>query len=231
MHYTRTEVTGSMGFVYGPVSRNLQETLSADRLSPYLVETLSDIEKALQLYVWNVALSSAFYGPLGVLEIVLRNAIHRELSIAFGPQWHDAHGFLGIDARFNAAVARAKGHVAANRRPMTTPRLVAALSFGFWVNLLRPDYMRSLWWPCIHRAFPAGSKRSAVLGMFEPLQKFRNRVAHHEPIFHKNPHAQYQNLLLSLRILAPRIAPWVAHHSTVPQILKRSPTDGSSQTF
>ena len=39
-----------------------------------------DREQALRLYLWNVALSSAFYGVLQGLEVTLRKAMHKQLA-------------------------------------------------------------------------------------------------------------------------------------------------------
>lgn len=63
---------------------------------------------------------------------------------------------------------------------------VAELSFGFWVGLLGPRYDATLWRRALFRAFLAGGgrRRTIVHGRFNALRRFRNRIAHHEPIFH-----------------------------------------------
>ncbi|ODT25959.1 hypothetical protein [Microbacterium sp. SCN 69-37] len=53
--------------------------LHVSRFGTYATATGGDIERALRLYLWNVQLSSAFHASLGLLEVLLRNAIDREL--------------------------------------------------------------------------------------------------------------------------------------------------------
>src|ERR1700760_250228 len=76
-----------------PYSQNivsaLERSLSAERLSTYLAATHGNHAAALRLYVWNTEVSAAFYGPLQALEIVVRNAFHRELAAVYGPAWYD----------------------------------------------------------------------------------------------------------------------------------------------
>src|SRR6202171_5348250 len=68
----------------------LERTLSPERLSTYLAATGGDHAAALRLYVWNTQISAALYGPLQALEIIIRNAFHRELATVYGPAWYDS---------------------------------------------------------------------------------------------------------------------------------------------
>ena len=49
--------------------------ISLDRLRPFMKETYNDPEKAVQLYVWDRKLSTAFFYDISILEVSLRNAI------------------------------------------------------------------------------------------------------------------------------------------------------------
>jgi hypothetical protein len=62
----------------------LGRALSPERLSTYLAAANGDHAAALRLYVWNTEVSAAFYGPLQALEIVVRNAFHRDLAAVYG---------------------------------------------------------------------------------------------------------------------------------------------------
>ena len=57
----------------------------------------------------------------------------------------------------------AKATIAQRKKPVIPPRVVAELSFGFWVSLLGPGpsglYEMRLWCPILYKAFP---KREAV---------------------------------------------------------------------
>lgn len=72
--------------------------LSTPRLAPYMAEA-GTLAGAIRLYRWNLELSGALHEALGVVEVVLRNAIDRELqtwnvsrptvpgSAPFGTNW------------------------------------------------------------------------------------------------------------------------------------------------
>ncbi|MCR3720829.1 MULTISPECIES: hypothetical protein [Prauserella salsuginis group] len=60
---------------YRAVARHLSEP----RLSSY-VTVAGNVTDAVRLYRWNVEMSGAIYEALGLVEVVLRNAIDRELQ-------------------------------------------------------------------------------------------------------------------------------------------------------
>jgi hypothetical protein len=73
-------------FSYSPnIINALERALSPERLSTYLAAANGD--HAAGLYVWNTEISAAVYSPLQALEILVRNAFHRELSAVYGPTW------------------------------------------------------------------------------------------------------------------------------------------------
>ena len=74
---------------------------------------------------------------------------------------------------------------------------MAGANFGDWVSLLDSgdarskefNYEKFLWEPALQNAFPflpPGMRRKELHGRMNALRSFRNRVAHHEPIFHRN---------------------------------------------
>ena len=73
----------------GPELQALREYLSEDRFRPYLEASRGDAVKASSLYAWNTAASAALYGPLQVVEVTLRNAVHVRLTAHFGVDWFD----------------------------------------------------------------------------------------------------------------------------------------------
>jgi len=49
--------------------------LSPERIAPYLRATGGgNLDVAVRLYEWNLAISGALYEALGIVEVVLRNA-------------------------------------------------------------------------------------------------------------------------------------------------------------
>jgi hypothetical protein len=215
------------------LNQDIEASLSRDRLATYRRASANDLRRAIDLYCWNVALGSALFGPIGVLEVTLRNALDRELTRVFPPRWYDDVTFLRIDPKLAARIQAARDTIRKQGKSVTRSRLVAELPFGFWVHLLRPGpggiYVPSLWGPALSKAFPTATKRSAVAGALDPLLKFRNRVAHHEPIFQRDVAKQYEAVLQVIELLDPKLVHWIEHHSRVRQLLAAGPYPARSR--
>ena len=119
----------------------LEVSLSRERLGTYLDATAGDRKGAIKLYAWNTAVSAAFYGPLQGLEVTLRNAIHRRLAERYGEAWYD-NPDAGLDRGAVERIASARMELARDGHDEGPARIVAALSFGFWVSLLRSGWPR-----------------------------------------------------------------------------------------
>ena len=75
----------------------LERRISAERFAPYRTACADDAARAIGLYERNLRLSAAFWEVLSDLEILVRNAMHDELtewSLArFGDRaWYMDHG-------------------------------------------------------------------------------------------------------------------------------------------
>ncbi|HEX3465548.1 MAG TPA: hypothetical protein VHS78_15980 [Candidatus Elarobacter sp.] len=180
------------------------------------------------MYVWNAGVAAAFFGPIGVLEVSLRNALDRQLTSAFRTPWYDDPSFLAIDRNFADRIVRIKAKIRGRGAAVTKPRVVAELSLGFWVNLLRPGprgaYVRTLWGPALSKAFRPQTRRATVAEHLDRVLRFRNRVAHHEPIFSHDLAEQYRSILWVIDRVAPSVVPWVEHHARVHPCIADGPT-------
>ncbi|MCB2262138.1 MAG: Abi family protein [Candidatus Thiosymbion ectosymbiont of Robbea hypermnestra] len=216
----------------------LETSLSPERMSTYVKAAGGDREKALRLYTWNTAVSAAFYEPLQGLEITLRNAMHRQLRITYGSDWYD-NPACGLDVGALDRIDKAKKTLQKQGYVTDPPHLVAALSFGFWVSLLgkggrgpvpnrsKRNYDMTLWRTALHKAFPQ-SHRSRV-NTHKPLdylRTFRNRIAHHEPIFNRDLGADFHSILEVSSWLCPHTAAWIKHHSRVAELLVYERNEG-----
>ena len=96
--------------------------------------------------------------------MALRNAMHRQLERRYGPAWYD-NPDTGLDAGCLRRIANAKTKLAQDGYTVDPPRMVSALSFGFWVSLLGPggriadsarsaNYEMTLWRPAVARSVP-----------------------------------------------------------------------------
>ena len=223
-----------------PVLDALQATISPERFGTYLSAAEGDRVTAMRLYTWNTTLSAAFYGPLQGLEVALRNAMHRELSRAYGLEWYD-NPRIGLDAGAVDRIRRAKDELGRGRYPVDPPHLVAALTFGFWVSLFgrggrgkelsapKRDYEMSLWRPALRKSFPNERlRRATVQKQLDYLRTFRNRIAHHEPIFQRHLAADHASILTVTGWICLATRDWIAHHSRVPSLLSMRKEDAAA---
>jgi hypothetical protein len=208
-------------------------------MATYIQAAGGDRKKALRLYTWNTAVSAAFYGPLQGLEVALRNAAHRQLSISYGPAWYD-NPACGLDAGTLDRIDGARSSLNRGKYPIDPPHMVAELPFGFWVSLLgkggrapapdtgKKDYEKTLWRKCLYKAFPyARLSRSQAHTPLDYLRTLRNRIAHHEPIFGRHLEADIRSIISVSGWICPKTADWIAHHSRVEELLACKRDDGN----
>ena len=219
------------GFSYThEVLDELEASLSYERLDTYLAAARGGRARAIRLYAWNTAVSAAFYGPLQGLEIALRNAMHRELAERYGPAWYDDPN-AGLDRGALDRVTGARVEMARAGHGNEASRVVAALSFGFWVSLTgsggqltsgpKANYEMTLWRPALRRVFPHRETltRKQAHSPLNDLRTLRNRIAHHEPIFARDLAGDYRRILDVAGWISPTMATWIGRHSRVSDLL------------
>jgi hypothetical protein len=162
------------------------------------------------------------YASLHCLEIALRNALHRQLTIKFNRTdwWIAAH----LHKNGPRMVKEAQDKLAGRGRPGTADNMVAELPFGFWVSLVSSTYHRDLWVPCLHRAFPfyRGPRRRLHRDL-DTILLFRNRIMHHEPIHHRHLEADRQTILRLLGYLSPSMARQPKPYDRIEVVLRQRP--------
>ncbi len=160
------------------------DLLSQQRLDPFLRVAAGDRDAALELYAWSSRTAAVSFEVVGHLEVLLRNALDRELrkhfdEAAIGIPWFLMPIPDGADLSAAVEVVRRR------LRPMkreSRNQIVAGLGFGFWSGLLGRKY-EQLWRDCLHRAFPNSSgQRKQLAAAVEGVRKFRNRLAHHDSL-------------------------------------------------
>lgn len=169
------------------MDKHLYEKLfSTERMLKYFRRFPTNDEKAIALYHANISVSEAFYPVLAVFEVALRNSLNRELKDFFGTEdWYlhieNTTGLRNLKNEINTA----KRHIANRNETITSSKVVAELTLGFWVRLLNAEYEKILWKP-LRRAFPYANKkdrqRNKISAPINNIRAFRNRVFHHEPI-------------------------------------------------
>lgn len=209
---------------------SLPALISAPRLAPYLAACAGDPAQAIRLYTWNVEVSSAFWGVVHAFEVGLRNALHGRMSSRYqrGDWWDDPTVKLHhVMVKQRDQAKKDAGKVASkHQRQVVADDVVAALSFGFWGGLLGSgsgfQFETLYWQPFLHAAFPqfAGT-RSQLHTEVESLRLFRNRIAHHEPIFARHLPADHASIVRVAGYLDADLAVYIDSHSRVPESIAR----------
>ncbi|MFJ4026739.1 hypothetical protein ACIPWF_06075 [Paenarthrobacter sp. NPDC089989] len=210
-----------------------------------------DHSLARQLYIWDRDVSAALLADIAIVEVAVRNAMAKQLEIAYGRFWYTAD--IGLDGPSRNKLAEAWSKLPQGRR--TSGHLIAGLMFGFWKGLLEPGgYVgrepqrfrashELLWNSCLNRAFRGGRSaatadgvkftRTWTLGVVTIVHAARNRAAHHEPFVagfplpgqqHRLTVQQAHEACLKLaRMLDRNLAGWLESTTRVPGILATRP--------
>ena len=195
--------------------------LSAARFSTYLKACHNDAHLAIRLYAWNIEVSAALWGGFSVLEICLRNAIHRQLTILTSREdWWNAPT-ITLHHEQADMITKAETFVRSSKGPgYSANDVVAELTLGFWTSLLANRYHQRLWVPALNYAFPHWNGRRGTLQQrLERLRRLRNRIAHHEPIFNRDLMLDHDDILGVLACIDPAARDWVTDESRLPIVV------------
>lgn len=172
---------------------SLPGLVSPARFGRYLAHYEGRTDLAARLYAWNIEVTAAFWGPVSVLEVVLRNAVHDALARDRREDWWSDPALSLLDGErkmVNDAIAKLAREGNSDPSP---GQVVAASNFALWTRLTGAgiarhpvySYETSLWQPRLVRAFPhlGRVRRKQLHRELNDIRRFRNRLAHHEPIF------------------------------------------------
>ena len=202
-----------------------QTWLSSARFQPLLDEAAGDHEQALALYDWHAELAAACFGMVHHFEVLVRNAIDAVLGDG-QPQDPIRDTWL-MDFRVLQPDGVKQVIIAVERldrgKTVTRGRVVAGVSFGFWAGLFSKTY-EELWRHRLRHAFPYGSVvRRDLTQRMRLLQRFRNRIAHHDCLLKQDIAARSDDMLLIAGWIDPHAARWLAERTRVPALLGARP--------
>lgn len=173
--------------------QKLEYYLSKPRLDRFLTATSNSKSKAQKLYRINLRVAQSFYPVLNLFEIFFRNIVNYQVSSHFtNPNWiiAEKHGFMS-DSSLNASRFYLKNSVTNAERVIrrkggviTSGKVIAEQSFGFWTSLFETHHYRLIGGVVIH-CFPnklPHVNRSILNQKLNRVREFRNRVYHNEPI-------------------------------------------------
>ena len=211
---------------------SLMAGLSSQRLGPYLAHSQGDRHRALAYYHWNLCLSETLYPVLHLNEVVFRNAMHQALTREFDTQnWFQG---LWLHPREQRAIEKVTTELRKRdqQNALDPDKVVAELTFGFWCSLCDTRYERhQVLWPRLLRhpslkQLPKRQRQRKQLSRaLNRLRQLRNRVFHHEPIWHWRDLPQRHNDASTLmHWLNPEAARLLQHTDRFKTIYQQGPT-------
>ena len=203
-------------------------TVSDERFRTYLQSSGFKRDLALRLYLWNIAVGQSFHFPLQCAEIALRNVVNAALVAVYGPDWWSnaqARATLGPDAVqiIDKAADRFKRKYAQDPK---TGQIVASVTLGFWVALLKRKYERPIWDANAKIAFPCLNQPDTVSTVHSTatvVQDFRNRIFHHEPLIGRDLSRDYAEILRLIGWICAETQAWVRVNSSVSRVIRDRP--------
>ena len=206
-----------------------QDTLSTARVGVYRrVFRTQSPEETTGALLWNQAIVMALHPLITSFEVALRNRIHVSLSrqasqaasLSDSFPWYDSNlGWLHLQGETGSKVERLLSDGAGVRLAVlpTPERIVSALSFGVWTNILDsqlptppvevhtfsdvfPHYPAKK--PSRHWAY--APTRKVVIERVKDVRAWRNRLSHCKPVwsegwFRASPAQHWQDMLRRVR--------------------------------
>ncbi len=182
--------------------RDFRQYFSSARISRYLTATGNNTARAAKLYKANLKVTQAFHPLLGIVEVVVRNRINDILTAHFtDPDWviNQKTGFMidpslvYIQKKTNKKirneflkneVEKAERRLRKSGAAITSGRVIAEQTLGFWTDLFEVHHYRLLAGKPIQifSYLPSRHGRKEVNDELNKIRRFRNRINHNEPI-------------------------------------------------
>jgi len=147
-------------------------------------------------YEQNLVFSKKAYIPLSILEIALRNSIDSFLSEKISNEWYKEENFLTKDSQ--KKVDDVIALLERRKENSSKDKIIAELSFGFWVNLFKAPYANNLRVNDLKKIFPNLPPKQVKLinreflyRKLNHIREFRNRIFHYEKVLNKD---KYNNI-------------------------------------
>lgn len=165
---------------------------SQSRYNRYMLSTGNDLGRSKRLYLANIRLAQAFHPLLSQFEVILRNSINNELTNYFSDSnWirtqkngFMSHQSLGNKPYLKGQIINSERRMRRDRVPITSGKLIADQTLGFWVAYFSRPHYRILTGRPIHifPNKPSIENRASIHRKLEKIRNFRNRVNHCEPL-------------------------------------------------
>ena len=227
--------------------KDITRHLSEARINRYLAAANNSKTLAVRMYKTNLKIAQAFHPLLGILEVTLRNHLNEILTQHFSDKdWiiHEKTGFMSapslsyihkkkgtrvINDYLKREVQKAEKRLAKSGTPITSGKIIAEQTLGFWTSLFEVHHYRLLRGKPIQvfQRLASATGRKAVFDNLNKIRLFRNRVNHNEPVCFKGHRFDlsfaeevYQSIHEILNWIDPELIKWIADIDSVPSKMK-----------
>ena len=147
----------------------------------------------------------SLYPALQGIEVALRNSVNDAASAEFGDEFWFKSQLTGYEKK---RIDEIDEKITESKVKATPGRYIAECNFGFWVNLFSGTYEQILWRKLIRDVFPHAPvhlrKRKAIRSRLNHIRRLRNRVFHHEPVWHlPDLEQRHQEILETIGWISP----------------------------
>ncbi|QXU56756.1 Abi family protein [Rhodococcus sp. LW-XY12] len=192
--------------------------ISQARFEPFLAAADQDAERAWALYEWNAKVASALFECFHHTEVLLRNAMMRELE--------KTHPMNYPWQRGPKAIADAADKRKHHKTKVASPdSIISELMLGFWRELLADSPENDeLWRQHLRHAFPGSSgTRQSVSKAVSDMHRLRNRCAHQDSLLDFDPGIELKKLLSLAEWIDPDARAWIESIESVSKIAAARP--------
>ncbi len=196
------------------ILNTLESSFSQPRMARYVNLAGGDKALALELHAWNAELGGSLHLPMQHFELLLRNSLDNQLTASYGADWFDVL-YPQFRPEFQRQIDAAKDELVKQRRLALPSAIISQFTLGAWVALLAPCYDQLLWKFCLFKAFPnrpTPFSRKIAKSALERIRLLRNRVVHHEPIYHRHLDRDLGHIVEVASWICPLTASWIDYH-------------------
>ena len=149
-------------------------------------------------YIENLKLSNKFYIPLSIVEISLRNSLNSFFIERIGKDWIFDKTFIKpqLQSKIDTSIKILKQQ----NKVITQDNIIAELSFGFWIMLLKKPFQEYLRYKDLKEIFPniiiekdIKVNRHYIFTKLNKIRLFRNKVFHFDKIINKSEYINIKN--------------------------------------
>lgn len=194
--------------------------LSPERFAAYERAAGGDPDLASRLYEWNARAAAALFEIIHHFEVLLRNAIVRQLA-ADGQSPATVPGSPWVQGA--KQIQEVESRLKRRGKAITTGRVYSGLSFGFWQSMFGADY-EELWRHSLKNVFRhSRADRPVIAAYLESLNQVRNRIAHHGSLIELDVKVEAQKIVRLVSWIDADAAEWIKGIERVSEISDQRP--------